>query len=90
MDKPTIGLSGRFQSTAPTVLSATTSATGAKKTVFAALDWKIKMVVLLLISALLYFLVVRFLKRKGKVSGKGDAGEEKKDKDIGDKTREKS
>ena len=97
MEKPTIGLSQRFQpaagaAAASTVLSGTASGTAAKgKNVFTALDWKIKMVVLLLVAALVYFLVVRYLKKKGKV-GKGEkAGEDAaKAKDAEDRNGEKS
>lgn len=90
MDKPTIGLSQRFQPSAATgtVLSGA-SGTGAKKTMFAALDWKVKMVVLLLVAALLYFLVVRYLKKKGKLGGKGESAQDdaKKGKDGGEEKK---
>lgn len=91
MDKPSIGLSQRFQpaagAAASTVLSGTTSATGKGKGVFATLDWKVKMVVLLIVAALLYFTVVRYLKNK---KGKSCKDEAKGAEDKADKKGEKS
>ena len=91
MEKPTIGLSQRFQPSAATatVLSGTASAGGVKgKTLFSAttLDWKIKMVVMLLVAALLYFLVVRYLKKKGKTCAKSESDEAKSEDKKGEKS----
>lgn len=95
MDKPTIGLSQRFQPAAAvtgtgTVLSSA-SAAAKGKGIFNNLDWKVKLAVVLLVVGLVYFTVARHMKKKGNACSKRKSDEEAKGGDEkADKKGEKS